>query len=118
MNKPKQCEEIGYGQANFLPAALAALDEKTDVVIVVPPRLADTVQRAKVLHDDYFAARGNGERSLRLLLRFGFHGFRTPSLWGVLNKAELKGRVITLERNDRGLVITLLVRHEQRPQPA
>lgn len=99
--------QFAYEQEGFLPLALAALDKPDDIVLTVSPRLASVVERALSFHDAYFHAKKNGRQSLLLLLRFGVLGFKTPSLWAVLNKAELRGRLVETERSSDGLVIKI-----------
>ncbi len=104
INSPREFE---FGQPDFTSKALQALTEREGICIKVSSERAELVEKAVIAYDEYLAARQSGHRGLLQLARFGRLGFRTVSLWPVLNRAALLNRVVTVERRGTGLVIYL-----------
>ena len=95
------CDEELYTRAS------EAISRRETVVVRVAGKLASAVASAMRLHSEYFDQKSRGKKNVLLLLKYGWYGIRTPSLWAVLNKADLVGAQITTSRDGRELVIRI-----------
>ena len=87
--------ELDYVDKQFDVLAAAALDKGDPIVVPLPAKSAASIKKALLLYSSYFDLRQKGKRDRILLVRFGWYGIRTPTLWGVIFKAKLMGREVS-----------------------
>lgn len=64
-------------------------------------------RQAISLDAKYFASRQAGKNDRLLLAQFGWYTIRTPSLWGVLNKARLINLEVNTHEENGELLLTI-----------
>ena len=99
--------ELDYLDPKLLDFATTTLEKGGSLSIRVPAKLSARVKNALVLHHKYFSLRKKGKRDRLVLMKFGWHAMRTPTLWVVLNKAEILGIEIATYERDGDLLIVV-----------
>jgi hypothetical protein len=99
--------EFDYMEPELYSLAGSKLEQHESVSIRVRQKSADAVRKAIDLDAQYFSLRQEGKNNRILLFKFGWYAFRTPMLWGLLNKARILDAALSTRREGRDLIITI-----------
>jgi hypothetical protein len=99
--------ELDYSDPNLYALASSRMENGESVAIRVRSKSANTVKKAIDLDAKYFLLRQEGKNDRLLLARFGWYAFRTPTLWGVLNKARILEADVSTRSEGNELIITI-----------
>lgn len=99
--------ELDHVDSDLYSKATAALENRETLIIRVRQKSSEAVKKAISLDAKYFALRQAGKNDRLLLAQFGWYAIRTPSLWGVLNKARLMNLDVNTYEENGELFLTI-----------
>ena len=99
--------DLDHVDSDLYSKATAALENRETLTIRVRRKSAEAVKKAISLDAKYFALRQAGKNDRLLLAQFGWYAIRTPSLWGVLNKARLMNLDVNTYEENGELFLTI-----------